>query len=276
MSTHQQSRFAFGKNWARFLSHLTDERIDEAVRSLKSMLDVESLHGLRVLDIGSGSGLFSLAARRLGATVRSFDYDRDSVACTEALKARFEKEPDEWTVSGGDVLDESFMRELGQYDLVYAWGVLHHTGDMVRALDHAGRCVNPNGRLFVAIYNDQGSTSRRWLRLKKWYCSGLAGRYLVTLLGSAYFMAVCLKEDLVRFRNPIRRYLDYKQNRGMSIFTDWIDWFGGYPFEVAKPEVIVDFYQSRGFELEKLVTVGGNLACNEFVFRRKRPEDGPH
>lgn len=262
------NRFKFGKNWQKFLTYLTDERIDEAEKSLRSMLGRDNLAGLTFLDIGSGSGLFSLAARRLGAKVRSFDYDRDSVACAEDLKQRFEKDPDSWTISWGDVLDPSFIDSLGQYDVVYAWGVLHHTGEMYKALDHAGRCVKPGGQLFIAIYNDQGGYSRRWLKVKKMYCSGLAGRWLVTFFGSAYFALVLLKEDLVRLRNPVTRYREYKKNRGMSMFTDWIDWFGGYPFEVAKPEVLFEFYKSRGFALDKMVTVGGSLACIEMVFRK--------
>ena len=82
-------RFEFGKNWGRFLAVLNDERISEAEASLKSMLKVEGLTGKSFLDIGSGSGLFSLAARRLGARVHSFDYDPQSVACTAELKRRY-------------------------------------------------------------------------------------------------------------------------------------------------------------------------------------------
>src|SRR5258708_35459658 len=81
-------RFEFGKNWRRFLSGLTDRQVESAERSLKSMLQVEDLKDQRFLDVGSGSGLFSLAARRLGAEVRSFDYDPESVACSGELRAR--------------------------------------------------------------------------------------------------------------------------------------------------------------------------------------------
>ena len=85
ISSHSQEirqgeRFEFGKNWSQFLSHLNDSRIAEAEQSLRNMLEVDDLCGKRFLDIGSGSGLFSLAARRLGASVYSFDYDPRSVA----------------------------------------------------------------------------------------------------------------------------------------------------------------------------------------------------
>ena len=64
-------------------------RIEEAKASLKQMLDVDSLTGKTFLDVGSGSGLFSLAAIMLGVKVYSFDYDPQSVACTTELKRRY-------------------------------------------------------------------------------------------------------------------------------------------------------------------------------------------
>ena len=56
-------RFEFGQNWSQFLADIDDDRIQRAESSLKHMLQVESLAGKSFLDIGSGSGLFSLAAR---------------------------------------------------------------------------------------------------------------------------------------------------------------------------------------------------------------------
>jgi 2-polyprenyl-6-hydroxyphenyl methylase/3-demethylubiquinone-9 3-methyltransferase len=261
-------RFAFGANWARFLSVLDDDRIAEAEKSLRENLRVADLRGRTFLDIGSGSGLFSLAARRLGARVRSFDFDPRSVACTAELRRRYFPDDPEWTVGEGSVLDADFLRGLGPFDVVYSWGVLHHTGDQWRALEHAQGAVAPGGSLYIALYNDQGARSRLWRRLKRWYCSGPFGRGAVTALGSTYFFAVCLKEDLLRGRNPLARYREYRRQRGMSVWHDWVDWFGGYPFEVSRPGEVVDFLVARGFVLTRLLTVGGALGCNEYVFRR--------
>jgi 2-polyprenyl-6-hydroxyphenyl methylase/3-demethylubiquinone-9 3-methyltransferase len=73
----------------------------------------------------------------------------------------------------------------------------------------------------------------------------------------------CLKGD-----NPLAYYRQYKNRRGMSPVHDWLDWFGGYPFEVARPEQIFAFYRDRGFTLANLTTKGALAGCNEFVFRR--------
>src|ERR1044072_1937365 len=162
-------RFEFGKNWNRFLALLDDSRIAEAEESLKQMLEVSDLENKRFLDIGSGSGLFSLAARRLGATVHSLDYDPDSVACTKELRRRFFPNDNGWNVEEASVLDRDHIAGLGQFDVVYSWGVLHHTGQMWQALDNACLPVAPAGKLFIAIYNDTGSQTERWKWIKKPY-----------------------------------------------------------------------------------------------------------
>ncbi|HEX3100185.1 MAG TPA: class I SAM-dependent methyltransferase, partial [Pyrinomonadaceae bacterium] len=117
-------RFEFGKNWSAFLSVLDDERIATAEASLKEMLECDTLAGKTFLDIGSGSGLFSLAARRLGAKVHSFDFDSNSYACTKELRRRYFANDDDWTVEQGSALDREYVESLGKFDIVYSWGVL--------------------------------------------------------------------------------------------------------------------------------------------------------
>jgi len=261
-------RFAFGENWTRFLSVLDEDRINEAVKSLRAMLRAEELTGKTFLDAGCGSGLFSLAARRLGAKVLSFDCDPQSVACAQEVRRRFASEDDaDWTIRSGDVLDDAFLSSIGCWDIVYAWGMLHHTGAMWKAMENAAALVQPGGSFFISIYNDQGMWSRQWRTLKKLYVSSKPGRWLATMIGTTYFVLGGLKSDLVRIRNPFGSYLNYRKQRGMSIWHDWIDWFGGYPFEVAKPADVVDFFVERGFVLTALRTVGASLGTNQFVFR---------
>jgi 2-polyprenyl-3-methyl-5-hydroxy-6-metoxy-1,4-benzoquinol methylase len=267
MST-EVSRFPFGRNWKSYLGVLTEARIAEAEASLKDMLGAERIAGATFLDVGSGSGLFSLAASRLGATrVHSLDFDADSVACTEAVRSRYGRPGAAWTIERGSALDAEYLSSLGKWDIVYSWGVLHHTGAMWRAIDQVTRLVRPGGLLFISIYNDQGPVSRGWTAVKRLYNTGQAGKLAVISIFVPYFVGRGVLADVLRLRSPLVRYREYRRTRGMSMTHDWMDWLGGYPFEVASPEQIFDFCHSRGFDLEKLKTCRGKLGCNEFVFR---------
>ena len=262
-------RFAFGENWRRFLEGLTEVRIAEAERSLREMLEISSLEGLSFLDVGCGSGLFSLAARRLGARVHSFDYDPKSVACALELKRRFFPDDAGWTIAEGSALDPAFLGTLGQFDVVYSWGVLHHTGSMWTALDNVRAPVAAGGRLYIAIYHDAGRSSRRWLRVKRLY-NRLPSPLRPLVLGPA-FLALwgpIFIRDLFQGR-PLQTWRAYGGTRGMSPWRDVVDWVGGYPYEFAMPHEIFAFYKDRGFTLSKLHTFNGN-GCDEFVFVREK------
>ncbi len=263
-------RFAFGENWSRFLELVDEGRIHAAQRSLEAKLG--PLTGQTFLDVGCGSGLFSLAARRLGARVVSFDFDPASVACAAELRRRYCPDDDEWQVEQGSVLDATYLAGLGTFDVVYSWGVLHHTGDMWSAVANVAGLVAPGGQLFVAIYNDQGRSSRNWRRVKELYVrSGPAGKKVIEWAARAklaherWDISGAIYRTVRRLPRPRR---DAGRARGMDARRDLIDWIGGFPFEVAKPEEIFDFYREQGFELTQLTTCGGGIGCNEFVFRR--------
>lgn len=259
-------RFAFGDNWSRFLGVLNESRIQVAENSLRAMLEVETLAGLRFLDIGSGSGLFSLAARRLGAKVHSFDYDPRSVACTAELRRRYFPEDSDWVVEEGSALDTAYLQTLGTFDIVYSWGVLHHTGAMWEALDNVAPLVAKRGRLFIAIYNDQGQPSVMWKKIKKAYCAAREPfRTTILLLAFVRLWGPTTVRDLLKAR-PGATTRNYGKARGMSLWRDVVDWVGGYPFEVAKPEEVFDLFKRHGFELTQLKTCGGGHGCNEYVF----------
>ena len=159
-------------------------------------------------------------------------------------------------------MDKEFLNSLGQFDIVYSWGVLHHTGSMWEALENAAALVKPNGLLFVAIYDDQGLKSKFWWNVKKFYCSSPIGKAFVSSVFVPYFALRTLITSIITRENV---FTAYKKNRGMSIVHDWIDWLGGFPFEVAKVEEIEEFYKTKGFSLIKLIDRGSG-ACNEFVF----------
>lgn len=265
------SRFKFGKNWEHFLSVLNTDRINEAQRSLLEMMQVESLEGKTFLDVGSGSGLFSLCAAKLGSSrIHSFDFDEQSVACTAELKKRYFGNFKDWVIQKGSVLDVGYISRLGQWDVVYSWGVLHHTGDMWKALENVVPLVKEGGKLYIAIYNKQRFMTPVWTKIKKTYVKNNSlFRFFILVLFISYFIFRGFLMDLIMLRNPLRRYTEYARQRGMHMFYDWVDWIGGYPFEAAKPEEIFDFFRQRGFVLDKLKTQFGASGCNEFVFHKE-------
>jgi 2-polyprenyl-6-hydroxyphenyl methylase/3-demethylubiquinone-9 3-methyltransferase len=256
-------RFQFGENWKHFLSTLNEARILEAEKSLKQMLQVENLTNKSFLDVGSGSGIFSLAAKRLGARVHSFDYDPESVACTQELKRRYFSEDSDWTVEEGSVLDTNYLQSLGKFDVVYSWGVLHHTGNMWQGLENVSEQVSREGKLFIAIYNDVGWRTTMWRGIKKTY------NHLPRLLKTPFIFLILIPgqskavaQSLLtgRLNEYVRSWTEYSKNRGMSRWHDAVDWIGGYPYEVATAEELIDFYKVKRPDYK--------LACNELVFAR--------
>jgi SAM-dependent methyltransferase len=261
--------FAFGRNWLRYVeAYLDPERIAIAMQSLNDLIE-EDLAGRTFIDIGAGSGLFSLCAYRAGATgVVSVDVDPDSVAACRELRGR-SGNPSNWTILEGSVLDADFVDALAPGDIVYSWGVLHHTGDLYTGIRQAARLVKPGGLLVIAIYNRATGRfldSDRWWRIKRRYNhSSRAAQGVMEAAFFCYWTAQRLKAR----QNPVRIAREYKKNRGMALKTDLIDWLGGYPYEYATADEIVRFCRDDlGLEVVKVLSnPPTGIGNNQFVFR---------
>lgn len=264
----RERQFSFGDNWRSYLEHFTPERLDEARASILNLTGREDLKGCHFLDIGCGSGLFSLSAFTLGAKVTSVDIDHSSLECARSLKEKFEAGDDEWEVLEGSALDADFLSGLGDFDLVYSWGVLHHTGDMWKGLQNARERVSKDGTLVIALYNktDPLWISKVWKLIKCVY--NAAPDWGRSMMMSGYSLAFCL----LRFKGNLKAFKtyrdDYLKNRGMHYLHDVKDWLGGYPYEVASPEEIRSWSKEGGFQVVKTIEVGRTESgCNEYVIR---------
>jgi 2-polyprenyl-6-hydroxyphenyl methylase/3-demethylubiquinone-9 3-methyltransferase len=265
-------RYRFGANWKDFVATaLNEARIANAVASMRQLLGVETLAGETFMDIGCGSGLFSLAACLLDAErVISFDIDADSVATSRWLRDEKKIPGSRWAVEQGSVMDAAWMASLPACRVVYSWGVLHHTGRMYDAIDAAVGKVGPGGQLAISIYNRverKPDSSAMWWKIKRFY--NQAPRPVRGLMEAAY-VANHAATRLITLRNPFPAYTDTAGDgrRGMDFMHDVRDWLGGFPYEYATAgELFAYVHRKHGLTLEWLRTGDGNI-CNEFLFRR--------
>lgn len=258
--------FSFGKNWLHFTKKYFDEdRVTDAKKSLTVFLGNNTIKGKTFIDIGCGSGLFSLAAKRLGASkIYSFDIDQNSVECCKYLALR-EGNPKNWTIICGSILDNIFIKKIKKFDIVYSYGVLHHTGNIYKAINNASKLVKSGGLFHLGIYNKTDifgiyppwsfGSSKFWEWEKRTYSN------LPDFIQKAIDIIFSITVRIIKI------FVKNKKSRGMIWKTDLKDWLGGYPYEYARVDEIFLFLKKLGFTLENLKTEGG-LKNNEFLFKK--------
>lgn len=269
--SEQSMRFGFGKNWENYVKkYFSEERVQIAQNHLLDFLQLDNLHGKSFLDIGCGSGLHSLAALRAGAKrIVSFDYDQNSVNTSNMLKT-FSGDPSHWTVKQGSILDDQFLKTLEPADIVYSWGVLHHTGAMWQAMDNAAKLMKDNSLLYIALYDydiQVTPSAEFWLEVKQRYNRGRW--FSKRQLELWYIWEFVLYKKWSNLPDLLKRISGYKQSRGMAFYTDLVDWLGGWPMEFAKREDVKCWAEKTG--LEMLIMKTGH-ANTEYLFKQMKQD----
>lgn len=258
-------RYGFGHNWAEFVDrHLSDATVQASMDHLCRVLKRERLDGMRILDIGCGSGIHALAMKRLGAAeVVAFDFDPQSVATSQKVKA-WSGITDGWSIAQGSVLDRAYVESLGTFDLVYSWGVLHHTGAMWEAVRNAAIPVRPGGEFYIALYSSDtyvDPSPDEWIAIKKAYNFASPLKKKLMEMDHIYNNIIRPAQTAGKsFFEAIRGY----GMRGMDIFSDAKDWLGGYPMEFAGLHETQAFVE-REAGLAMVNVINGE-GCTEYVF----------
>lgn len=260
MKNKKNIAFNFGENWSEYSKNsLDNQKFDEALNSLEKLINKNKIKNSRFLDIGCGSGIFAIAASKLGAiNVVGIDISKESINTSLQNKKRFASK-NKIQFFHKSVFDKEIL-DLNKFDIVYSWGVLHHTGNMLKAIEISSKLVEKKGLFVIALYNKHWS-SFSWKLIKRIY--NFSPKLIRTFMVGIFFGIIALAKFLVTRKNPFA-----KKKRGMTFYYDLVDWLGGYPYEYASKSEIKSFVEKEGFKLVKYNSAEVPTGCNEFVFKR--------
>jgi 2-polyprenyl-6-hydroxyphenyl methylase/3-demethylubiquinone-9 3-methyltransferase len=251
-----------GRVWKKYAKHISEKHVVSGVSSLKRLTGLDTFQGRSFLCVGCAGGLMAVAAARLGAQrVVGVDPDPQSIEATHRAFRQIEGEmPGNVELREGDVLDPEFMNSLGEFDIVYSWGFLHHTGQMWHAMDLVTHNVASGGLLAMGIYNRMWLNGF-WLRVKKFYNWAF---WPIRFPMALSLFGLTAGARILRGRHPFR-----KRSRGMSVWYDTVEWLGGVPYEWASEGEVCGFLKQRGLALVKFLPVAGfKHGCNQMLFKR--------
>ena len=260
------THFSFGKNWASYSDKIDNVRIESAREGLHKLISPAELKDKSFIDIGCGSGLHMLCALQSGVDYAvGIDFDQDSVSTTkQVLQNNYAAS--NYKVIAGNILEDK-MQELGKFDVVYSWGVLHHTGDMLKAISNSAALVCDSGKFILALYKKTPRCDR-WINIKRFFArSNRFVKFVLTL----FYVAATFIAPILLLRNPFKNIV--QRGRGMNVWNDAVDWLGGYPYESINISELEVFMKKEGFNLLKSFDTkpgSGRFSsgCAEYVFQK--------
>jgi SAM-dependent methyltransferase len=262
-------QFDFGQNWSDFSANAaTVERVAQARAHFSALLSGIDIQGKSFLDIGFGQGFSLLSARAGGAVAVGCDINPKCLEIIDRNRWLFPGPPEDIALHVGSILDDATVKVLRSmdpdggrgFDIVHSWGVLHHTGDLRRALANAGSLVRPGGYFVIAIYNRHWS-SLPWLGIKALYVH--SPRWIQRLMIAGLYPVIWLAKLVVTRNDPMTK------ERGMDFYYDVVDWVGGYPYEYATIGEMEEICRPLSLSLVRAIPAVVPTGCNEFVFRKR-------
>ena len=266
-------KFKFGENWLKFNKLINYKKILQATKSLKKY-NIK-FKKKSFLDVGCGSGLFSLAASTMGCNkIYSIDVDNSSIKSTQIVRNNFKKKSLNWKVEKVSLIGDNFKKKCFNYDIIYCWGVAHHTGNMFKAFKNLSDVAKLNSYLIIAIYNDEGLKSKIWWLIKFIYNfvpQGLKKLYAFFIMSIIRKLYVIIRLLFTLKFNELYSFLKKKtkRTRGMNKEIDIMDWVGGYPYEYIKFNDLKKYFIAKGFKVIKSHQCKGP-GNHEIVFKREK------
>ncbi len=228
----------------------------------KIFYSAEEVQGKSVLDAGCGTGIFSIIFSNNGAGhVTGIDISEGSLKTAKNLKEKFNLSHTEFLQQ--DMLVLPFPDEI--FDIVWAWGTVHHTTDPFRAIEELIRVLKPGGSILLAVYKRTRLTFIHEIIRK-------------TLLRTPQKTWKMLGKILAFFLSPVVFLFKKreKSRQGEKLEELIIDWYFVPIRHYYRPEEIEHFLEEKGLSIEEYLPASGRFdSTSNFIFKaRKNPYTG--
>lgn len=219
----------------------------------------EEIKGKTVLDAGCGTGVFSIIFARNGAAkVTGIDISPGSLGTARSLKEKF-------GLTNVEFREQDMLHlpcAAASFDIVWAWGTVHHTTDPLGAIAEFIRVLKPGGSLFLAIYKRTNVTwmheiiRKTMIRTPRWSWNVLAkaGAFVLTPV-------------VLLFK---RRQ---KSRKGEKLSELILDWYFVPIRHYYRPEEIQVFLERKNFKIEKYLAHSGRFnSSSNFIYKARKPK----